>query len=121
MIVYHYTTEDAYNQIMRDKEFLPSYFSTALDAIYGEGWYFTDLPPSTPDEELYYHLWGHPEPNRVKRYLMFDIEPTILENKRPHVYRLPLERVKGGVIKLDLHYTLQGRIVIKFIRGGLRR
>jgi len=119
MIVYHYTSEEAYNQIMRTKEFLPSFFSTALDAVYGEGWYFTDLPPSSSDEELY-QLWGQPVPERVKRYLVFDIDKSLLQNTRDHVYRLPLETIKGGILKLDSTYTLQGRTVIRFIRGGER-
>ena len=122
MIVYHYTYEEAYDQIMQTKEFFPSFFSTALDAAYGEGWYFTDLPPSTTDEELYYHIWRQPEPERVKRYLVFDItDSTLLHNNRSHVYRLPLESIQEGTIKLNPSYTLQGKIVIKFIKGGLRR
>jgi len=117
--VYHYTSEEAYNQIMRTKEFIPSFFSRALDAVYGEGWYFTDLPPFSSDEELY-QLWGQPVPERTKRYLVFDIDRSLLQNTRDHVYRLPLERIEGGILRINLRYTLQGRTVIRFIRGGRR-
>lgn len=120
MIVYHYTYEEAYDQIMQTKEFLPSSFSTALDAAYGEGWYFTDLPPSTTDEELYHHIWRQPEPERVKRYLAFDIkDTTLLQNTRAHVYRLALERMGESIIKL-VNYYIENKVVIKFIRGGSR-
>ncbi|OYD17268.1 hypothetical protein CH330_00580 [candidate division WOR-3 bacterium JGI_Cruoil_03_51_56] len=119
MIVYHYTTKEAYDGIISTKQFIPSFFSTALDAVYGEGWYFTDLPPSSSDEELY-QLRGQPEPERIKRYLVFDINSTLLQNTRPHVYRLALERVQESVIKL-VNYYIENKVVIKFIRGGSRK
>lgn len=58
MIVYHYTSEKAYYEIMGTGEFRLSTISTAYDAAYGIGWYFTDLAPyQTLDEELC-QLWG---------------------------------------------------------------
>ncbi len=121
MIVYHYTYEEAYDQIMETKEFLPTFLSTTLDAVYGEGWYFTDLPPSRSNEELYSHIWRQRQPERIRRYLVFDIDPVLLQNKRPHVYRLPLESIRDAVIELDLRYTSQGKTVITFRRSGFRR
>jgi hypothetical protein len=120
MIVYHYTSDEACNEIIRANEFRPSFFSTTFDAAYGEGWYFTDLPPNTRDEELYRHLWGQHVPQRVRCYLEFDIDGGLLQNTRLHVYRLPLDRVRGGVIKLNANYTLHNRVVIRFIRWGRR-
>lgn len=120
MIVYHYTTKESYNEIMRTREFQPSFFSTALDAVYGEGWYFTDLPPLSSNEELY-QIWGQPEPERVECYLVFDIDySTLLQDTRPNVYKLPLERMRENTIKLTSYYV-ENKIVIKFIRGGNRR
>jgi len=119
MIVYHYTTEDAYDEIIRAKEFVPSFFSTALDAVYGKGWYFTDLRPSTSDEELY-QIWGQPEPERVERYLVFDIDSTLLQSTRLHVYRLALECMQENIIKL-MNYYIENKVVIKFIKGGSRK
>jgi len=120
MIVYHYTSEEAYNEIMRTNEFRPSFFSTALDAAYGPGWYFTDLDPNTPDSQLYYYLWRQPVPERVKRYLEFDIDSSLLENTRIHIYRLPLDRIKGGVIRLNTKYYWGNKVVIEFRKGGIR-
>jgi len=119
MIVYHYTSEDAYDQIIQTREFRPSFFSTALDAVYGKGWYFTDLSPSSPDEELY-QLWGQPEPERVRYYLVFDIDRTLLQNTRSHVYRLALERMQDSIIKL-VKYYIENKVVIEFVRRGRRR
>ena len=120
MIVYHYTPEESYNEIMRAKEFKPSLFSTALDAAYGEGWYFTDLDPSVPDSELYYNLWRQSVPERVKRYLVFDIDHSLLQNTRAHVYRLALDSLREAIIRLNMQYRLGNNAVIKFIRGGIR-
>jgi len=119
MIVYHYTSEDAFNQIMRDSSFRPSSFSTALDATYGEGWYFTDLAPHVPDSELC-QIWGRCVPERVNRCLVFDIDDSLLQNTRPHVYRLPLERIQGGVIML-VNYYIKDKIVIRFMTWRIRR
>lgn len=121
MIVYHYTYEEAYDQIMATKEFLPSFLSTALDSVYGEGWYFTDLPPSRSNDELYRHIWRQRQPERIRRYLVFDIDRVLLQNKRLHVYKLSLESIRDALIELDLKYTSQGKTVIRFIRGGFRR
>jgi hypothetical protein len=120
MIVYHYTSKESYDEIMRTKEFRPSFFSTALDAAYGEGWYFTDLDPTTSDERLYYYLWRQPVPERVKRYLVFNIENTLLQQTRAHVYRLPLDTLQEPIIRLNMAYRLRDKIVISFIRGGTR-
>ncbi len=98
MIVYHYTSEEAYNEIVRTNEFRSSSFSTALDAAYGEGWYFTDLDPNTTDRDLFSHLWRQSVSERAKYYLEFDIDAGLLQNTRLHVYRLPLDRIRGGII-----------------------
>jgi hypothetical protein len=120
MMVYHYTSEESYNEIKRTNEFRPSFFSTTLDAAYGEGWYFTDLDPSTPDDELYYHLWRRPVPERVKRYLVFEIDDSFLQHTRAHVYRLPLDVLREPIIRLNMVYRLGNKTIIKFIRSGTR-
>lgn len=117
MIVYHYTSEDAYDQIMSTQEFLPSLFSIVLDAAYGEGWYFTDLDPSVSDHELY-QLWGQPAPQKIRRFLVFNIDSTLLQRTRAHVYRLPLDSIRGGRIRLNSH--IEDNVVIQFVGGGSR-
>ena len=64
MIVYHYTEERAYNEIIETNEFKPSNFSTSLDCTYGEGWYFTDLTPNMSNQELC-QLWGQLVPKEL--------------------------------------------------------
>lgn len=121
MIVYHYTSQEAYNEIMRTREFRYSSISTAFDAAYGIGWYFTDLAPHTTSEEGLCQLWGRCVPERTNRYLVFDIEDSsLLHETRPNIYRLPLNYISEGVINLDMEYTSEGRVVIRFIRGGIR-
>jgi hypothetical protein len=120
MIVYHYTAEDSYNEISRTKQFRPSTFSTTLDSRYGDGWYFTDLPPATPNQTLYSHLWAQVAPERIKFYLSFDIDPQLLQNTRPSVYKLALSRIPDGIIRIDISYSLNGMTVIQYAGGGRR-
>ena len=89
MIVYHYTTEEAFNEIGRTGQFRSSNPWTTMDAAYGTGWYFTDLGPDTCDVAVSYHCWRNTSNSvliRVKYYLKFDIEPKILQKTREHVY-----------------------------------
>lgn len=119
MIVYHYTTKSALLRIIQSGRLSPSYFSTALDAVAGEGWYFTDLPPSRSNQELY-QLWGQAVPGRTRCYLAFDIDPEFLEETRPHVYRLGLELVEDKLLSLTTKYHYGETIVIRFRRHGYR-
>ena len=87
--------------------------------MWGEGWYFTDLPPSRSNQVLY-QLWGQALPERVKCYLAFNIDPSFLEETRSHVYRLALENITDGELNLDLRYTYDEKAVIRFTRHGFR-
>ena len=79
MIVYHYTSKESYNEIMRTTAIKPSSPWTTMDANYGVGWYFTDLGPDTCDVATAYHCWRDTTAlDRVEYYLKFDIEPKIL-------------------------------------------
>jgi hypothetical protein len=120
MIVYYYTSKSEYDEIMRSKEFRPSYFLRVVDASYGAGWYFTDLSPTTPNSELYYYLWHQSVPERIECFLVFDIDPHLLQNVRPHVYRLPLDVLREPIIRLNTEYFSGNRVVIKFIMGGTK-
>ncbi len=119
MVVYHYTTRAGLSKIIRTRRFIPSFFSTALDAIYGDGWYLTDLPPSRSNQDLY-QLWGQALPERTRGYLAFDIDSDFLEETRPHVYRLALEQITDRELNLNLQYTSGDTVVIRFRRHGLR-
>jgi hypothetical protein len=119
MIVYHYTTKGRLSSILKTRRFFPSYFSTTLDSAWGEGWYFTDLPPSRSNRVLY-ELWGQAVPGRVKCYLAFNIDPSFLEETRPHVYKLALENITDRELDLNLQYTYGEAVVIRFTRHGFR-
>jgi hypothetical protein len=120
MIYYHYTTKEAYDEINRTGQFIPSYFSRALDSTYGPGWYFTELTPEKTNTELY-QLWGGAEPERVKYYLQFDINPEWLEYCRPHVYRLPTTKIKDvNISTTGIYRDSQNVLVLAFKRMGSR-
>lgn len=91
MIVYHYTTEESYNEIQRTKIIRPSDPWTTMDAAHGNGWYFTDLEPQTCDMGVAYHCWRNTSTNVLEKaeyYLKFDINSQILINCREHVYMI---------------------------------
>ncbi|MBW2119267.1 MAG: hypothetical protein JRH09_15275 [Deltaproteobacteria bacterium] len=120
MIYYHYTTKEAYEEINKTEEFIPSYFSMALDATYGPGWYFTDLTPDKTDKALY-QLWGGIEPYRVKYYLEFDINSDWLEYCRPHVYRLPTSKIRDvNINTAGIYRDKQNNLVLTLKRMGSR-
>lgn len=87
MIVYHYTSKESFDEIKRTGEFKPSNPWTTMDAAYGFGWYFTDLDPDTCDMELTYNCWRNTNVlNKVQYYFKFDIDASILQKCREHVY-----------------------------------
>lgn len=87
MIVYHYTTKSAHDEIMRTKQILPSSPWTTMDSAHGTGWYFTDLDPEKCDSVVAYYCWRNGTLiDRVRYYLKFDIDSSLLKKCREHVY-----------------------------------
>jgi hypothetical protein len=121
MIVYHYTTKTAMDLILSNKQFLPSVFSRALDydPAYGNGFYFTNLAPNNDDKTLY-QLWGAPEPEKVKNYIVFDIDDSLLTLHRPYVYKLDYKWMPQYVIDITKTYQKDNQVVIKYVRTGNR-
>ena len=69
--------------------------AVSADAAYGKGWYVTDLPPSTPTDELLAALWpgGATLPSRTEYWLLLaarEDRVRIPEAARPNVSFLPL-------------------------------
>ncbi len=122
MIVYHYTSEDAFNIISTTRKFLPSYLNPQMDTAFGEGWYFSDLSPETEDNKLQQALWMRSEPTKCKRYLAFEIDDSLLQYCRPNVYRLKTETIADKLINIDLLYTFTSNQAqaLKFLRSGLK-
>ncbi|MCK5581894.1 MAG: hypothetical protein KAJ18_11545 [Candidatus Omnitrophica bacterium] len=87
--VYHYTTKEAYDEIMRTKQLLPSSPWTTMDSAYGTGWYFTDLGPDQCDMSVAYYCWKNANLiDKVRYYLAFDIDDSILKSCRAHVWMI---------------------------------
>jgi len=121
-VVWHYTTEDSINDINRTKKFFPSMFKPT-DTTFGQGWYVTDLPPSTPIQELCDYLWTNHSSEtqeKTKAYVKLEIDDDYLVDCRPHVYLLKLESVTGNVLDVGMKYADRNKnIVIRFIEATL--
>lgn len=89
MILYHYTSKTAFDEVMRTKKIMSSDPWTTMDASYGRGWYFTDLDPKKCDAWRVAYCWRSLSLfNRVEYYLKFDIPDNILRYCREHVYMI---------------------------------
>ena len=104
-----------------NKKFLPSWFSRALDydPVYGNGFYFTTLHPDHEDKTLF-QLWGTPEHEKVKHYIVFEIDDSLLIQHRPYVYKLDYKWMPEYVIDITKNYHKDNKIVIKYVRTGSR-
>jgi hypothetical protein len=120
--VWHYTSENAIHEIQRTKQFSPSVFKPT-DTTYGQGWYVTDLAPSTPILDLCDYLWTNRSletQEKTKAYVKLEIDDKYLVNCRPHVYLLKLESVNGNVLDVGKTYKDNNKnIVIRFIEATL--
>lgn len=124
MKVYHYTSQESLTNIISSSHFYPSYLNPQMDTAFGEGWYFTDLDPNTtPDEDLQQALWLRKEIIKSKRYIEFEIDSSLLQYCRPHVYRLKIDTVPDRVIDIKLPYTFKstGAQAIRYITHGLKK
>ncbi len=93
MIVYHYTSKQSFDEIIRTSSIKPSDPWTTMDATFGEGWYFTDLGPNICDMEIMYYCWRNTSVfDRLECYMKFDIHNSILQSCRPHVYMVAVDK-----------------------------
>ena len=89
MILYHYTSKKSFDDILRTNSIIPSDPWTTMDASYGRGWYFTELPPDKCDAWTIAHCWRSVSVfSKVESYLKFDIPDDILKHCRDHVYMI---------------------------------
>jgi len=90
MALYHYTTETRHNQILESGVLQPS-TNTQTDAAFGEGWYFTDLGPTTCEKVLMKYCWERLTLfQRVKYYFRLQPVGAVAEWRKPYVYFVPL-------------------------------
>jgi len=123
MLMYHYTSQEAITSITISSKFQPSSFETSLDdAVYGKGWYFTDLNPNTPDSTLFTRLWNMVVPSRVKNYIVFDIDKSILTRCRDHVWKVDFSKIDTDHMDISTSYTRNSdsTVVIKFVKTATR-
>lgn len=58
-----------------------------MDSAYGTGWYFTDLDPEKCEAFIAYYCWRNGNLiDRVRYYLKFDVDNSLLKECREHVY-----------------------------------
>lgn len=89
MILFHYTTKASYDEIKRTGNLMKSSPWTTMDSAYGDGWYFTDLGPTTCDMAVAYHCWQNADLlERVQYFLKLEIHDSILKSCRDHVYMI---------------------------------
>lgn len=89
MALYHYTTENRHNEILRTRTF---YHSSDIqnDSTYGIGWYFTDLAPNTCEKVLMHYCWQRATLyQRVKYYFRLSVIGATVQWRRQHVYFVP--------------------------------
>jgi len=94
MKVYHYTSKECLNNIIKTNTLIGS-SDTSTDASLGNGIYFTDLPPETPNVDLCMILWGKNNISKIETYIEIKIDQSLLKksNRRPHIYNLPLDYI----------------------------
>lgn len=125
MKVYHYTSVDSLLRIINSGLFHPSYLNPQMDTAFGEGWYFTDLPPdTTPNEDLEQSIWMRREPVKSKKYIAFEIDDSLLHYCRPNVYRLRVDAIKNSQV-IDINttytYTASGVQAIRYLSYGSKK
>ena len=88
-IFYHYTNADGYRGILASKAIRPSLKSkNPKDARYGDGQYFTDIPPRTMTaKQLSQFFIRSPfGAHRFTHYFSIDLTGYKVESGRVHVY-----------------------------------
>jgi hypothetical protein len=87
MILYHYTSKKAFNEIVRTNKLISTDPWTTMDAAYGHGWYFTDLAPDQCDAWTVAYCWRSISVfDKVECYLKFEIPDDVPKRCREHVY-----------------------------------
>lgn len=89
MILFHYTSQLSFEQIMSSNTLKPSDPWTTMDAAYGHGWYFTDLSPNQCDAWTVAYCWRSLSVfTKVECYLKYDIPDDLVIRCRDHVFMI---------------------------------
>jgi len=98
MILYHYTSSEAYDNIIAGNVLNPTQPFLTQDAAYGYGWYLTDQPPTNCDAWTVAHCWqtvGISIFGKIECYLKFDVPDWMVKKGREHVYLIALSSWDG--------------------------
>jgi hypothetical protein len=127
---YHYTSRASLRDILTSRKLYPSSYVRSDDSTYGTGFYLTDLPPETYDEDLFYYLWGTRNPDdeikdRVRGYLIIEIHESLeadrtIQEYRKHVFKINDSLIPNSIINIDTNYTRNNIVVLKVV-GGYER
>ena len=110
MTLYHYTTSEHYQQIMKDWKMYPSGgFIPQVDCTYGEGWYMTDLGPNTCRAYTVAYCWGNITRDlfqKVQYSLEFEVAAGCFSLGRNHVYLVPETQWDGNFFnRINVNYV----------------
>jgi hypothetical protein len=86
MPLFHYTTKDRLTSITNQGVFRPSE-DTQTDSVYGEGWYLTDLPPTTCEYLLMGKCWQRTTLfQRIRHFMEVEVIGAIPLLRRDNVH-----------------------------------
>jgi hypothetical protein len=91
-VLYHYTTSTALQSILKSNQLWPSLrTSRPRDVRYGEGQYFTDVPPGQlTGSRLSRLLIGNPfDGHRFTYFLAIDVTGLTIHQGRPGIFVIP--------------------------------
>lgn len=91
MILYHYTSKAAFDEIIRTGDIKPTDPWTTMDKAYGHGWYFTDIEPTHCYAWTVAYCWRDVSTSvfgKTEAYLKFEMPDHLPRHCRDHVYML---------------------------------
>jgi len=93
MVLYHYTTWENGQKILRTRQWFPS-TDLVNDSTYGQGYYCTDLDPSTSDLLIALYCWQlRDQIDKVRFYIKIQVPDTWVRRCRDHVYLIPSDAI----------------------------
>lgn len=86
-VLFHYTSKESYDSIIKTKTLNSSDPWTTTDAAYGHGWYMTDLDPQKCDIAIAINCWKDIDALRkVEYFLQFEVEDILIKECRKNVF-----------------------------------
>jgi hypothetical protein len=123
-VLYHYTSKESYDLIVKTNTLNSSDPWTTTDAAYGHGWYMTDLDPQKCDIAIALNCWKDIDALRkVEYFLQFEVDDSEYIECRKNVFLIgkwdnsKIKYIKGDKIpdcsKRPCTTCEQGKEIIK--------